>query len=123
MLRSFRTVACKTTRLTADLILYASSGGFCGGALGATGAVEGETGCCCCANAPVHRSAANAARKNVRIIAVSRLPLLGGRVVTGFGVDVKGREPFGRLELDLDFSPDAVALRVAWFISQDILVS
>ena len=90
--------------------------------MGATGAVEGETGCCCCANAPVHRSAANAARKNVRIKAVSRL-LLGGRVVTGLGVDVKGREPFGRFELDLDFSPGAVVLCVAWFVSQNILVS
>ena len=122
MLRSFRTVACKTTRLTADLILYAPSGGFCGGAAGATGAVDGETGCCCCATAPVQRSAAKAARKNVRRKPVSLL-LLGWGVVTSLGEDVKGREPFGRLELDLDFSPDAVALRIAWFISQDILVS
>src|SRR6266571_1842149 len=123
MLLSLSTEACKTTRLTWDWILYCPGWVSCE-TLGAAGWVEGETcGCDCCASAPVARHTPIPARKNVMRKAARRPRLLVGSVVAGLRKYVKGREPFGWFELDLDLSPNAVALRVARFVSQNILVT
>src|SRR4029077_1321676 len=49
--------------------------------------------------------------------------LLSRRVVSRLGVNVKWRKPFGREQLDLDFAPGAIVTHIAWFISEDILVT
>src|SRR5579864_2401840 len=77
----------------------------------------------CCAIAPVARQTATAARKSAIKNPVDRPRLLRRGVIAGFGKDVEGREPFWRLEFDFDFSPEAIALRIARFISKDILVT
>src|ERR1700730_12791401 len=69
------------------------------------------------------RHTPSAARKNASRMAVRRPRLLSGSVVAGLREYVKGREPFWWLELDFDLSPDAVVLRVARFVSKDILVT
>jgi len=79
--------------------------------------------CDCCATAPVARHTLRAARKNAMMEVAKRPWLLSWRVVAGLCEDVEGREPFGRLEFDFNFAPDAIALRVARFISQNILVT
>src|ERR1700730_9424243 len=49
--------------------------------------------------------------------------LFDGGVISGSGVDLHGRQPLGRVQLDFDFPPGAVVARIRWFISEDILVS
>ena len=48
---------------------------------------------------------------------------VGRGVIAGLGVDRKGREAFGRVELNLDFAPARVVDVIAWFVSQYILVA
>src|ERR1700730_17182037 len=79
--------------------------------------------CDCCASAPVARHTLRAARKNTMMKAVERPWLLGWRVVAGLSKDVEGWEPFGRLEFDFDLPPETIALCIARFVSQDILVT
>src|SRR5260370_26092016 len=124
MLRSLSTEACNTTRLTWDWILYCPCWASCGGFDGACGWVDGEICVCdCCARAPVARHTPIPIRKNVMRKAVRRPRLLVGGVVAGLRKYIKGREPFRRFEFNLDLSPNTLLLRIARFVSQNILVT
>lgn len=49
--------------------------------------------------------------------------LLSGGVVSGFCVNIEGREAFWGMQSDFDLSPDAVVFIIARFVAQNILVS
>src|SRR5580704_5430491 len=49
--------------------------------------------------------------------------LFGGSVVSGPGVNLDGRQSFGRVQLHLDLPPDATVMGILRFISEDILVA
>src|ERR1700680_933898 len=57
-----------------------------------------------------------------RIVATTE-SLLCRRVVARLSVNVERWKSFGREQLNFDFSPGTIVTHIAWFISEDILVT
>src|SRR5207245_5333155 len=107
--RSYTTETCRKSRLTFFLMEESDDSEGTGGAEGCEG-----------------RWARSAGAERARITAATRVhgdSLLSRRVVSRLGVNVEGRKPFGGEQLDFDFPPGAIVTCIAWFISQDILVT
>src|SRR5580765_7757411 len=124
--RSSRTVVCRTTRLTSTLmrppcwaaVWPGGSGCEFGRARGLTCAKRGEA---LRIRKPAHRISAG---KIARAKETEKFRLLmAGSVVAGFGVNTKGREPFGCTQFDFDLAPACVMHFVARMVSQNILVT
>src|SRR5215470_12951907 len=79
-------------------------------------------GCCDCVCAKAEKAtAARAATEKPRNL--RRRRLVSRRVVAGAGENSERRKPFGRVKLDLDFSPFSIVFVLARMISDNILVS
>src|SRR5262245_21247299 len=117
--RSSRTVVCRMTRLTSTLMLPPCELDWPGGG----GCVCGREMGLSCAKEAGAKQSAKSTRDGMAVLAARVNWSVTRRVVAGLGEHIKGREPLGGAQLDLDFAPARVVRPVAWMVSQNILVT